>query len=57
MSRVMTVCMRTDHDAPLNLFARWFGPLFKVDRVLAGGTLFRQPKVTPSTEVDAVNFC
>jgi hypothetical protein len=55
MSRVTTNCIRTDHDAPLNLFARRFGPLFKVDRVLAGGILFRQLKLTPSTKVDAVN--
>jgi hypothetical protein len=55
MSRVTTNCMRPDHDAPLNLFNRRFGPLFKVDRVLAGGILFRQLKLTPSTKVDAVN--
>jgi hypothetical protein len=55
MSCVMTDCVRTHHDAPLDLFARRFGPLFTVDRVLAGGTLFRQLKLTPSTFVEAVN--
>ena len=53
MFRVTTNCIRADHDAPLNKFARRFGPLLKVDRVLGGKNLVSSTKVDcRQTKVD-----